>query len=173
MSAFTTRALRAYDLIIQGLAVIAGASLALTFVLIIIDVAMRTLGLRTPAATSALTEYAMLVLTMGAAPWVVRMRGHVWVEIINVVAGPTARAVLARIVLVLCIGLCLVLAWFAGVMAFETWSRAEVDIRSIIMPRWVLYAVLAVGFFFCATEFLRFLIGSENMYAAELPGGHM
>lgn len=173
MSATGRRALRAYDGVIHGLAIVAGASLALSFLLIVADVSLRAAGFRPPAATSAVTEYAMLVLTMGAAPWVVRQRGHVWVEVINVVAGAHARAVLARIVYLLCIGLCLTLAWYAGAMALDTWVRGEVDIRSIILPRWVLYAILATGFFFCATEFARFLLGADDMYRGDAAGGHM
>jgi len=155
---------RAYDGLIFGLAWIAGLCLALTFVAIVWDVCVRTVGLQPPDFTSALTEYAMLVVTMAVAPWLVRLKGHVWVEAIDLVASQSVRRWLAKLVSLACIGLCLILAWYAGELAIEAWGRGELDIRSIILPRWFLYAVLAVGLFLCATEFLRCLLGFDDLY---------
>ena len=157
---------RAYDGLIFGLAWLAGLCLALTFVAIVWDVGVRTLGLQPPAFTSALTEYAMLVVTMAVAPWLVRLKGHVWVEAIDLIASEAVRRRLATLVYLACVGLCFVLAWYAGELAIEAWMRGELDIRSIILPRWFLYAVLAVGLFLCAVEFLRYLFGVDDLYGA-------
>ena len=71
-----SRVLRIYDGVIVGLAIIAGAMVAAVFLMIVYDVAVRTLGFQPPFWTSALTEYALLYMTMLAAPWLVRQKGH-------------------------------------------------------------------------------------------------
>lgn len=155
---------RGYDAVIYGMAVLAGAVIVATFAAIVGDVTLRNLGLPTPAATSALTEYAMLVATMGAAPLLVRERCHVWVGVLESIAGKRCQRLLGFAAIVLCIAVCGVMAWYATTMALDAAARNEVDIRSIILPRWFLYAVLALGFVLCATEFLRFLLRGEDMY---------
>ncbi len=154
-----------YDAVIYALAVVAGLVLVATFLAIILDVSMRNLGLPSPAWTSALSEYAMLVATMGAAPLLIRERRHVWVELIESFTGQRAQQWLSVLVVLMCVAASLVMAWYSTVMALEAAARGEVDIRSIIFPRWFLYAVLALGFGLCATEFARFLLRREDMYA--------
>ena len=155
---------RAYDIMVFAMAGLAGLVLVATFLAIIVDVLMRNLGLASPSWTSALSEYAMLVATMGAAPLLIRERRHVWVEFIESFTGPRFQRRLAVLVVLLCVGICAIMAWFSIVMAVDSAARAEVDIRSIILPRWFLYAVLAVGFTLCATEFGRFILLREDMY---------
>ena len=156
---------RVYDLLILALAWWAGGAIVATFLAIIADVVMRNLGMRSPAFTSALSEYAMLVATMAAAPMIVRERGHVWVEVIQSFASGRLLRVSGLMAILFCIGICVIMSWYSVAIAFEAAGRGEVDIRSIILPRWFLYAVLAVGFGLCATEFARFLVKREDMFA--------
>ena len=46
-------------------------------------------------------------------------------------------------------------------LAMEAWSRGEIEIRSLAMPRALLFAPLAIGFGLMATEFLRLVIKGE------------
>lgn len=153
-----------YDAVIYGLAALAGVVIVAAFLVIVLDVVLRNLGLPTPAGTSALSEYAMLVATMAAAPLLVRERAHVWVAVLESIASARWQRLLGLLAVVLCLAVCGVMAWYATAMALESAARNEVDIRSIILPRWFLYAVLALGFALCATEFLRFFLRREDMY---------
>ena len=69
--------LKAYDFLISGLALIAVGLLALIFVAIIYDVAVRTLGFQPPHWTTGITEYSLLFLTILAAPRLVQLKAHV------------------------------------------------------------------------------------------------
>lgn len=159
--------IKAYDAVIVGLAVLAGAMVAAVFVMILYDVTLRATGFQPPIFTSALTEYALLYLTMLAAPWLVRTRGHVFVESFTLRLGRGARRVVERFVYLLCIALCLILSYYAVEQALDMASRGEEDWRSIVMPRWVLFAALPIGFVPAAVEFARFLFGRDSMYAGE------
>ena len=156
--------IKAYDAVIVGLAVLAGAMMAAVFLAIIYDVSLRTVGFQPPFWTSALTEYALLYMTMIAAPWLVRVRGHVFVESATLQLGKSTRRVVEKVVYIICIVVCLILAYYAANQGLDVASRGELDIRSIIAPRWVLFVPLTIGFFLSAIEFLRFLVGSNSMY---------
>ena len=84
--------IRLYDRLISGLATLAGLIIAAVCLLIIYDVIARNLGVQPPASTIALTEYAMLYFTMAAAPWLVRTKGHIVVEIVYQRTPPAASA---------------------------------------------------------------------------------
>lgn len=154
---------RIYNAVIVGLAIVAGAMMAAVFLMIILDVVMRTAGLQPPLFVSALSEYALLYMAMFAAPWVVRIKGHVYVESLTSALPERARRLIERFVLLLCIAVCLVLAYYAATTGIEIAGRGEDDVRSIVIPRWVLFVPLPVGFTLCAAEFFRFLLGFDRM----------
>ena len=153
--------LRFYDRFIGGLAGLAGVTLLVIAGMIVVDVTLRNLGMQPPQAISALTEYALLYATMAAAPWLLRSGGHVTIHSLTDRLPSGIQATLRRMILILAILLCLTLALAATGMAIESFGRGDVDVRSIDLPRWLLFAPLALGFALLAAEFLRLLILGE------------
>ncbi len=160
---------RAYDALVLGAAVIAGALVAAVFVAIVVDVTMRTVGLQPPFWTSAYTEYALLYMTLLAAPWMVRIGGHVFVRSFTGLLAPALRWWVERLVYLTCIVICFVLAYYAAVLGYEVYLRGELDYRSVVIPRWVLFAALPFGFGLSGVEFTRFLLGVGSMYHEPTP----
>lgn len=148
---------RAYDALIDGALKLGNVLVAAIFLAILYDVAQRSLGWRPPAWTSALSEYAMLYMTMLAAPALVRHRGHVAVDSFLVRLRPGARRLMERVILLACIAICLLLAYFGAAMTWDAAMRGEMDVRSIELPRWALVGILPLGFALCAIEFARLL----------------
>jgi TRAP-type C4-dicarboxylate transport system permease small subunit len=153
--------LRLYDRLIAGLAGLAGISLFVIAAMIVVDVVLRNIGLRPPQAISALTEYALLYATMAAAPWLVRTGGHVTIQTLTERLPDGLHANLRRIILITAVLLCLVLSIAALGMAIESFNRGDVDVRSIDLPRWLLFAPLAFGFLLLAAEFLHMMVVRE------------
>jgi C4-dicarboxylate transporter DctQ subunit len=149
---------RAYDVLIEGLAGFAGLLIAAMCGLIVWDVAARNFGLQPPASTVALTEYGLLYFTMAAAPWLVRQRGHIVVEVFYQRVPEGWRSWLDRFVLTICVLVCSAVAVLASLLTWEAAVRGEFDMRSLDTPRWVLFAPLAVGFALMALEYLRLLL---------------
>ncbi|UCG74335.1 MAG: TRAP transporter small permease subunit [Chromatiales bacterium] len=160
---------RAYHVLIHGLAGFAGALIGALCLLIAWDVIARNLGLQPPASTVALTEYALLYFTMAAAPYLVRMRGHIIVEVLYRRVDAQKRRWLDRAVLTLCVVICALMATLAMLLAVEAWHRGEVDVRSLDTPRWLLFLPLVVGFGLMGTEFLRLLVRGESLAGAQRP----
>ncbi|MBO6814875.1 MAG: TRAP transporter small permease [Rhizobiaceae bacterium] len=146
---------RIYDRLINGLAGSAAVALGLMVFGIVVDVVLRNTGYRPIQATSALIEYGMLYATMAGAPWLVREHGHVAIHSF-VSAMPDRLSVVVK-VLVLALSSLVValLAWRSVVVALENVASNSADIRSIYIPGWVLFAMLAMGLGLMAIEFIR------------------
>ncbi len=153
-----------YQRLLEGLAAIAAAILALTVVLITVDVVMRTIGLQPPAHTLALTEYGLFYATMFGAPWLLRTHGHVHVEIVQAAVPPVVRRLMVKAVCLLGLVACLVVVWASAETVIVNFTRGAFDMRSFDMPRWLLFAPTPVAFLMMAGEFFGFLIGVAHIY---------
>jgi TRAP-type C4-dicarboxylate transport system permease small subunit len=153
-----------YRALVDGLAVVAGIAIVAMTIMIVVDVLMRNFGLQPPAHTIALTEYGLLYITMLGAPWLVREKGHVHIELIVSRLDPLPRRVVHTIVCVLCGVVCAVLFWYSLEVTLLNFSRGDLEIRSFDVRRGILVACMPVGFALMTLEFVRFLIGRDNMF---------
>jgi C4-dicarboxylate transporter, DctQ subunit len=153
-----------YRRLLEALAVVAGAILAAMAFAIVLDVLVRNLGLQPPAHTLTLTEYGLLYLTMLAAPWLVREKGHVHIELVTAAVSPRTRFRLTRVVYALCVLTCAVIFWFGLDVTIAHYQRAVIDVRSFDMPRWLLTASIPLSFGLMTIEFARFLLGLDSMH---------
>jgi TRAP-type C4-dicarboxylate transport system permease small subunit len=153
---------RAYDAVLYGMAWLAGLLIAAMMVVITVDVVVRNLGYQSSAHFFTFTEYALLIVPCLGAPWLVREKGHVYVEILFTYLRPRQRAALRTLVALLCIGVCLVLAWYGADVTLRDFAGNEKDVRSLDMPRWMVVGFVPLSFLMMAIEFLRFLVRREN-----------
>jgi C4-dicarboxylate transporter, DctQ subunit len=156
-----------YRRLLELLAVVAGVILAAMAFAIVIDVVVRNLGLQPPAHTLTLTEYGLLYLTMLAAPWLVREKGHVYIELVTAAISPRRRFWLTRVVYGLCVLTCAVIFWFGLEVTIAHYGRDVIDVRSFDMPRWLLTASIPLSFGLMAIEFARFLLGLDSMHTGQ------
>ena len=156
---------KAYDALLYGMAYLAGFLMAAMMTVIFIDVVLRNLGYQSSSHFFTFTEYALLVIPCLGAPWMVREKGHIYVEILLMAFGPKARARMTTAIGVACIALCLVLAWYGFGITWQNFVQAEKDVRSLDMPRWMIVMWIPVGFFLMAAEFARYLWRRENFLA--------
>ena len=154
---------RAWDGLVNGLVLFACGLITADCLLIVVDVTLRNLGQQPPAYTVALTEYSLLYMTMAAAPWLVRERAWIVVEVLYRRAAPPFQSRLDKVIFSLCALVSMIVAVLAGILAVEGALRGEVEIRSLDMPRWALFAPVTVGFAMMAVEFLRCLLRGDSM----------
>lgn len=155
---------RAYNCLLFGLAGLAGILIFLSFAMIVIDVTMRILGFTPPSFTIAVVEYALLWFTVLAAPWLVRIKGHVFIDALAQFLPGIVKAIAAKIVYILCITAALIYSYNAARLLITSWIELKVDVRTVDMPQWILYLPMPLCFFMVALEFSRYLIGMDDMY---------
>ncbi len=140
----------------------AGLLIAAMMLVITLDVVLRNLGYQSSAHFFTFTEYALLIVPCLGAPWLVREKGHVYVEILLMHLGPRRRAVLRTGIGLLCVAVCVVLAWYGFEVTLRDYLGNEKDVRSLDMPRWMVVGWIPVSFLMMAIEFARFLWKREN-----------
>jgi TRAP-type C4-dicarboxylate transport system permease small subunit len=130
-----------------AMAVIAGAMLAFIPCAVVVDVTIRATGGQPPQWTSAVVEYLNLYIAMLVAPWILTRKGHVVVEIILDRFKGTTRLVLDRLIVAICALLCLLLGALALQLLVDSFQSGAQDVRSIDLPRWLLFVPFVVSFF--------------------------
>ncbi len=153
---------KTYDAVLYGMAYLAGFLMAAMMVVIFVDVVLRNLGYQSSAHFFTFTEYALLAVPCLGAPWLVREKGHIYIEILLMHLGPRPRAALTWLIGVVCIIVCLVLAWYGFQVTLNDFLQNEKDVRSLDMPRWMVVGFIPLAFAMMAIEFLRFLVRREN-----------
>ncbi|WP_417281007.1 TRAP transporter small permease [Celeribacter sp.] len=108
-----------------------------------------------PVWLGTVIEFGLPSSAMLAAPWLVRIRGHVAMELIDAALNTRQRKALQMLTDTAAAGICLFVAWYAGLAGLDSFERGEVAVRAVDVPRWYLYAILATGLTLCALEFLR------------------
>jgi C4-dicarboxylate transporter, DctQ subunit len=156
---------KAYDALIYGMAIVAAALLLAMMVIIFADVVLRNLEYQSSAHFFTFTEYGLLVIPCLGAPWLVRERGHIYVEILMMYLKPAGRRRLVFLVTLACIAVCLTLAWAGLQVTLRNYWQGEIDVRSMDMPRWMVVGFVPLSFLLMAIEFARFLVRGENPLA--------
>lgn len=158
---------KAYRAILYAMAGIAGAMLVWLMISVIVSVVMRNAGLQPFAWLFTSSEYALLYMTMLGAPWLVREKGHVHIELVTAALPAHARRLISRLVAVACVLVSLILAWKGAEMFLTNIARNDLDVRAYYFPRWILTLAFPVSFGLMAVEFARFVFGDDLMHSGE------
>ena len=154
---------RTYDRLMYGMAWCAGLLMAAMMFSICIDVLLRNLGYQSSAHLFTFTEYALLIVPCLGAPWLVRERGHIYVEIVLMYLSAANRRRMGMVIGVFCVIVCAVLAWYGFEVAWTNYRRGDVDVRSMDMPRWMIVIFIPLSFAMMAAEFARHLARGESV----------
>jgi len=160
-------AIRAYDGVINLMALIAALMLLWLLVATVVSVGMRNAGMQPFAWLFTSTEYALLYMTMLGAPWLVRRRGHVHIELVTAALPPLLRRGLSRLVALACVLVCAVLAWKGYDLVQLNIARRDFDVRAFFFPRWLLTIAFPISFGLMAVEFARFAVGRDLLHSGE------
>ncbi len=158
---------RVYDALLYLMAFIAAATLIWLMVSVVVSVAMRNLGVQPYAWLFTSAEYGLLYMTMLGAPWLVREKGHVHIELVTAALPPGLRRVVSRAVAAGCVAVSLILAWYGLELFLTNIERNDYDVRAYFYPRWLLTITFPIAFAFMAIEFARFVFGPDLMHSGE------
>ena len=153
---------------VTALAYVACFIVTCIFVMIVIDVSVRTLGITPPGLTLTFVEYALLYFAMCSAPWLVRERGHVVIEAIVTILPRPAQVFLAKLCYLLCMVVSVMFAYYSIVLLTEALATMETDIRGVAVPLWMMFAPMPLTFLLVALEFLMYLLGLRSYYNYDL-----
>lgn len=154
----------AYRTLVNLLRALSGVIVFGVFALIVVDVFVRLAGLQPWLYSSILVEYGLLWFTMLAAPWLVRTRGHVFIDVLSQFLPRPVRRLVARLAYLICVVSSLVFAYYSLQLLIDAITSGEIDTRAVDMPAWALLLPIPFCFLLVAVEFGRYLVGLDSMY---------
>lgn len=159
---------KALERTVTALAYVACFIVTCIFIMIVIDVSVRTLGITPPGLTLTFVEYALLYFSMCSAPWLVRERGHVVIEAVVTNVPRPVQVFLAKLCYLLCMVVSVMFAYYSTILLYEALLTMESDIRGVAVPLWMMFAPMPLTFLLVAMEFLMYLIGLRSYYNYDL-----
>jgi TRAP-type C4-dicarboxylate transport system permease small subunit len=104
--------------------------------------------------SNELSETTLYVVTMLAAPWLLREGRHIRVDIVLRVLPPRTAYACEWITDVLGLGCCCWMVWYGSAATARSIQSAALSIKTLVMPEWWFLAPLPICFALLAIEFL-------------------
>ena len=142
----------AYAGLMRGCGVVAAAVIAAITLLVCYDVVGRNLGLRTLPWINEVTEYAMPLATLAAAPWLMWRNQHVRLDLLGAVLSPAAQRRVDRMASALGLIVCGLMVWYAVRLLLDSRDAGSLVMKSLVFPEWWLYVPVPIGFALLALE---------------------
>jgi len=144
----------AYGRILHGLMLVACLLLLAMTLLIGADVVTRNLGLGGIAWSGEVSEDILYLLTLLAAPWLLRQGQHIRVDIL-LRAVPAKIGWLAEwIGDLLGLACSLYFVWYGWKVLAASYQSGAISIKTLVTPEWWLLAPLPVAFALFGLEFV-------------------
>ena len=136
------------------LATIAAIMLLAMVALVTADIVLRnTLGIGFAWSNEA-TEYALYLITLLTAPWLLRRGQHVRIDMMLVIVPPRLAWACEAAADLVGLAASLVLVWYGTVMTAQSARLGSLTIKNLVFPEWWLLAPLPICFALLALEFI-------------------
>ena len=149
-----TRLSAAFGRLLDMLAALAALILLAMVVVVTADIVLRnTLGSGFVWANEV-SEYALYLMTLLTAPWLLRRGQHVRLDIILTLVPARAAWMMEAVADVLGFAVCVVLIRYGMAMTYDSWRLGAITIKNLVFPEWWLLAPLPATFALLAVEFV-------------------
>ncbi len=159
---------RGYDRLIDAMAVVAGAGMALMALWITYEVITRYFFNNPTVWATDLSEYMLLYGTFLAGPWLVREDGHITIDLLLTRLTPRQRHVLGAVSALIGAAVMAVLCWQGLEATLDAFTRGQMIAKTWRVPRAAVWAVIPFGSFFLVVEFIRAAVRSVHASRDEL-----
>ena len=159
--------LRLLDHLCNLLAVLAGIYLVGIMFGTVFNALARTVGFSGSSHIFTFTEFGLLYIVMAASPWLVRQKGHVFIELVSAALPDLLKRPFSRMVAVICVVICVVLVWYTWGATAKAWRFGDAEMRSVDMPKYLLLGSMPICFALMALQFLRFVFGADTLHTGK------
>jgi TRAP-type transport system small permease protein len=156
--------------LLNALAVAAALTLLAMVAMVTADILLRNLTRTGFAWSNEISEYALYVITLLTAPWLLRRGQHVRIDLVLTLVPVRVARLMEAASDVLGFAVCLVMMRYGFKMSVDSAMLGSITIKNLVFPEWWLLWPLPVCFALLAAEFaFRFdrLIHSEPGHRVE------
>ncbi len=149
-----TRLSLAFGRLFNALAVAAALILLAMVVVVTADIVLRNTVRMGFAWANEVSEYALYIMTLLTAPWLLRRGQHVRLDIILTLVPPRIAWLMEAVGDLLGLAVCIVLIRYGIAMTYDSWRLGAITIKNLVFPEWWLLAPLPAVFVLLAIEFV-------------------
>jgi TRAP-type C4-dicarboxylate transport system permease small subunit len=136
------------------LAAVAALALLAMVVLVTADIILRnTIGTGF-AWSNEITEYALYIITLLTAPWLLRRGQHVRIDMLLVIVPARLAWMCEAAADLLGLAASLTLVWYGAIMTMQSARLGSITIKNLVFPEWWLLWPLPACFALLALEFV-------------------
>src|SRR3954453_1960469 len=136
------------------LALVAALLLLVMVALVTADIVLRNAVGTGFAWANEVTEYALYLITLLTAPWLLRRGQHVRLDILLTLVPARLAWVMEGVGDALGFAVCLVLVRYGIAMTLDSARLGAITIKNLVFPEWWLVAPLPIAFALLAIEFI-------------------
>jgi TRAP-type C4-dicarboxylate transport system permease small subunit len=136
----------------------AGLVVGAMVLLVCVDVAGRNLGVAGLPWIVEITELALPLATLLAAPWLLHRNEHVRLDVLTRLLSPRTLRLLERAASAVGLAVSLAIVWYALAVIADTRAIGAMVMKSLVFPEWWLFVPLPLSFGLMAFEFARRLL---------------
>ena len=161
-----TRASAAFGRLLDALATAAALILLAMVVVVTADILLRNVVGVSFSWANEVSEYALYVMTLLTAPWLLRRGQHVRLDIILTMVPPRVAWLMEAAGDMLGFAVCITLIRYGLDMTLDSARIGAVTIKNLVFAEWWLLAPLPAAFALLAVEFVfrfqRLLTGERG-----------
>jgi TRAP-type C4-dicarboxylate transport system permease small subunit len=149
-----TRLSNTFGRLFEALAAIAALMLLAMVILVTADIVLRNIARVGFPWANEVTEYALYLITLLTAPWLLRRGQHVRIDVALVLVPPRLAWAMEAAGDILGLAASLVLVWYGSVMTAQSARLGSITIKNLVFPEWWLLWPLPVCLALLALEFV-------------------
>jgi TRAP-type transport system small permease protein len=152
--AMITRVSAVFGRLLDALATMAALILLAMVVLVSADIILRNVTGAGFAWANEVSEYALYIMTLLTAPWLLRRGQHVRLDVALTMLPPHAAWLMEALGDVLGFAVSITLIRYGVDMTVESARLGAITIKNLVFPEWWLLAPLPAAFVLLAIEFM-------------------
>ena len=132
------------------------------------DIVLRNVARGGFLWANEVSEYALYLMTLLTAPWLLRRGAHIRLDLVLVIVPVRVAWLMEAASDILGFAVCVVLVRYGAAMTYDSWRIGSITIKNLVFPEWWLLAPLPIVFVLLAVEFVfRFhrLLGQRTRRA--------
>ena len=149
---------RLWGKVLEAFALAASVLIGVMTLMICADVLLRNVplipGVQGLAWSNELSETGLYVITMLAAPWLLREGRHIRVDILLRAIPQKAAWACEWLSDVVALGCCVTVVIYGTRATWESFSQGSMSIKTLVMPEWWILAPLPLAFALFSIEIL-------------------
>ena len=149
-----SRLSNAFGKLLNALAVAAALTLLAMVVMVTADILLRNLTRTGFAWSNEISEYALYVITLLTAPWLLRRGQHVRIDLVLTLVPLRLAWLMEAVGDIVGFAVCLIMMRYGLKMTLDSALLGSITIKNLVFPEWWLLWPMPLCFALLAAEFV-------------------